>query len=123
MAESRDLDFEIGVTSREPVPAVPSTGAVDLDAAVRRYVGDAVERYRLGETYWYSVAPMIMAGGPTGPTPAYVVTMYTRSPVLGAVLIEGAIQTGFPTPEEFDAIVINVIEALRRQAVEALRRP
>ncbi len=129
MAEQRSFDdFVINPVPRTEVPpesvvSVPSTGAIDLDDAVRGYVGTAVRKYRLGETYWYSVAPMIMMQGPAGPTPAYVVTMYARSPVVGAVLIEGAVQTGFPTLEEFDSIVLNVITALRKQVAEALRRP
>lgn len=102
------------------VPAVPGTGAIDLDATVREYVGHAVLKYRLGETYWYSVAGTVI-NAPTGPSPAFVVTMYTRSPVIGAVLVEGAVQTGFPSEAEFDAIVSNLIDGLRRQVREALR--
>ncbi len=109
------------------VPAVPepdgtrTAGAIDLDATVREYVGHAVLKYRLGETYWYSVAPTVIAGTGGSPTPAYVVTMYARSPMIGAVLVEGAIQTGFPTGEEFDRIVSSLIESLRAQALAALR--
>jgi len=102
------------------VPPVPGTGAIDLDATVREYVGRAVLKYRLGETYWYSVAATVL-NTPTGPSPSFVVTMYARSPVLGSVLVEGAVQTGFPTADEFDAIVSSLIESLRKQARAALR--
>lgn len=109
-----------GAVPLVPEPDVPGTGAIDLDATVREYVGHAVLKYRLGETYWYSVAGTVI-NAPTGPSPAFVVTMYARSPVLGSVLVEGAVQTGFPTATEFDAIVSSLIESLRKQARAALR--
>lgn len=99
----------------------PSTGAIDLDDAVRRYVSDAVRNHMFpGETYWYSVAGTVV-NGPKGPSPAFVVTMYARSPLVGSTLVEGAVQTGFPTMTEFDLIVSSLIEGLRRQATDALR--
>ena len=103
------------------VETVPGTGAIDLDATVREYVGHAVLKYRLGETYWYSVAGTVI-NAPTGPSPAFVVTLYTRDPGhIGSVLVEGAVQTGFPTATEFDVIVSSLIESLRKQARAALR--
>jgi len=110
-----------------PVLAVPdmSTGAVDLDSLVRGYVRDGLEAVRLGETYWYSVGPTVLTNDPeTGapvPTPAYVVTLYTKNPYrLGKYLADGAVQVGYPTKEEFARIMAALVESLRR-AVQADR--
>ena len=117
--ETRSADEPAFLPDRPLVP--DDVGAIDLDAEVRRYVRNAVQRYRLGETYWYSVSSTIVQGS-AGPVAAYVVTLYARSPVLGAgKLIEGAVQTGFPTGAEFDSIVSNLIESLRTKAREVLR--
>jgi hypothetical protein len=101
------------------VPTPTSTGAVDLDALVRGYVRDGLEAVRLGETYWYAVGPTVLPNDPeTGapvPTPAYVVTLYTKNPYrLGKYLADGAVQIGYPTKEEFGRIMAALVESLRR---------
>lgn len=110
----------LGTGSPALVPPVPDR--YDLDATVRGYVRTALDSVRLGEPYWYSVAPTVLNGPDGTPTAAYVVTMYTRDPGhIGGYLVEGVVQTGFPTATEFDVIVSHMVESLRAKASASLK--
>jgi hypothetical protein len=106
------------------VPNAPVLDPADLDQTVRRYVRDHLETVRLGEMYWYSVGPTVLPSDPESgspvPTPAYVVTLYTKNPYrLGTYLADGAVQVGYPDREEFGRIVSALVESLRTAVAES----
>jgi hypothetical protein len=120
MAQLDGLGTGTGTRVPALVPLVPDR--YDLDATVRRYVRTALDAVRLGEEYWYSVAPTVMNGPGGTPTAAYVVTMYARDPGhVGRYLVEGVVQTGFPTEDEMTAIVEHMVTSLRNQSSARLR--
>lgn len=101
-------------------------GSWDLLPSASRYLRDALDEVRLGETFWFMVGHSAVPGPDGRPVTGLLITIYGKSPLVGQPPIaEGAFQVGFPTRAEMADVVRVLVDKLRNQARDMLtsRRP